>query len=201
METLKDARAVLESTNPALNGFIRAAKSISADAKIIFGGLSEEQLNWQPNVETWSAGLCLEHLMKTNGEMLGAIDNHINGSHRKTVFERFALGSKYLGSYVLKAVQPENKTKLTAPKIFRPIMSNVDAHVVEKFVENQAEIIALMEKSERLDLEKTIVTSPVASFITYSLFNAYKIVVTHERRHFRQAQNVMKLKDFPPTKF
>jgi hypothetical protein len=186
----------LESINPQLNGFIAAAESISADAQTLFGGLSEEQLNWQPNQETWSAGQCLEHLIKTNDEMLSAVEGHVNGTHRKTIFEQFAVGSKYFGNYVLKAVQPENKNKLKAPKIFRPAASSVDAGIVEKFVENQRKLIDLMHRSENLDLAKTIVTSPVASFVTYSLFDAYKIVVTHERRHFRQAQNVMKLKDF-----
>ena len=187
----------MESINPQLNGFIASAESISADAQTLFGGLSEKQLNWQPNQETWSVGQCLEHLIKTNEEMLGAVESHVNGTHRKTIFERLALGSSYFGNYVLKAVQPENKTKLKAPKIFRPAASSVDADVVQKFVGNQQKLIDLMQSSENLDLEKTIVTSPVASFVTYSLFNAYKIVVTHERRHFRQAQNVMKLKDFP----
>lgn len=183
--------------NPELDGFITSAKSIAVDAQKLFGGLSEAQLNWQPNQETWSVGECLEHLIKTNGEMLGAVEGHVNGTHRQTIFEKFAVGSGYFGNYVLKAVQPENKNKLKAPKVFRPTTSKVGAGIVEKFVDNQDQVINLMQRSENLDLEKTIVTSPVASFITYSLFNAFKIVVTHERRHFRQAQNVMKLKDFP----
>ncbi|MEP6925620.1 MAG: DinB family protein [Pyrinomonadaceae bacterium] len=183
--------------NPELNGFIAAAESISADAKTLFGSLSDAQLNWQPAKASWSVGQCLEHLIKTNGEMLGVVESHINGTHRKTIFERFAMGSRYFGNYVLKAVQPENKTKLKAPKIFRPVQSRVGADIVEKFVENQRKIVDLMHRSENLDLEKTIVTSPVAPIVTYSLFNTYKIVVTHERRHFRQAQEIMKLKDFP----
>lgn len=183
--------------NPELNGFITAAKSIAYDAQTLFGGLSEAQLNWQPDPESWSVGACLEHLIKTNDEMLGAVESHITGAHRKTIFERLALGSNYFGNYVLKAVQPENKNKLKAPKVFRPAASDVAADVVDRFIENQERVIELMRRSERLDLEKTIITSPAARFITYSLFNAYKIVVTHERRHFRQAQNVMELPGFP----
>ncbi len=129
--------------------------------------------------------------------MLGAVELHITGAHKKTIFERLALGSNYFGNYVLKAVQPENKNKLKAPKVFQPAKSNVGADVVERFIANQERVIELMRASDKLDLEKTIVTSPAARFVTYSLFNAYKIVVTHERRHFRQAQNVMELPEFP----
>ena len=183
--------------NAELNGFITAAKSIAYDAKTLFGGLSERQLNWQPNAESWSVGLCLEHLIKTNDEMLGAVESHISGAHKKTVFERLALGSNFFGNYVLKAVQPENKSKLKAPKAFQPAASSVATDIVDRFIANQERIIELMRASDKLDLEKTIITSPAASFVTYSLFNAYKIVVTHERRHFRQAQNVMELPEFP----
>lgn len=183
--------------NTELNGFITAAQSIAEDAKTLFGNLSEQQLNWQPDAKSWSVGLCLEHLIKTNGEMLGAVESHITGAHKKTIFERLALGSNLFGNYVLKAVQPENKGKLKAPKVFRPAASSVSADVVDRFVANQERIIELMRRSEKLDPEKTIITSPAARFVTYSLFNAYKIVVTHERRHFRQAQNVMKLPEFP----
>lgn len=183
--------------NPELKGLIEAAKSVSEDARRLFGGLSETQLNWQPNAESWSVGLCLEHLIKTNEEILGAVESHVGGKHKKTIFERLALGSNYFGNYVLKAVQPENKGKLKAPKVFRPTASSVGADVVERFVENQQKVVKLMEASGNLDLEKTIITSPVAPFIVYSLWNAYKIVVTHERRHFRQAQNVMEMEGFP----
>jgi hypothetical protein len=183
--------------NPELNGFIAAAKSIAYDARTLFGALSERQLNWQPNAESWSVGLCLEHLIKTNDEVLGAVESHISGGHKKTIFEKLALGSNIFGNYVLKAVQPENKGKLKAPKVFRPAASTVSADVVDRFVANQQKVIKLMEGSGKLDLEKTIITSPAASFVTYSLFNAYKIIVTHERRHFRQAQNVMEMSEFP----
>ncbi|MDQ4123547.1 MAG: DinB family protein [Acidobacteriota bacterium] len=183
--------------NPELSGFITAAKSIAYDAKTLFGGLSERQLNWQPNAESWSVGLCLEHLIKTNDEMLGAVESHITGAHKKTIFERLGFGSKYFGNYVLKAVQPENKSKLKAPKVFQPFTSNVSGDAVERFVANQERVIELMRRSNKLDLEKTIITSPAARFITYSLSNAYKIIITHERRHFRQAQNVMELPEFP----
>jgi hypothetical protein len=183
--------------NPELEGLISAAKSVAEDARVLFGDLNEAQLNWQPDAESWSVGLCLEHLIKTNDELLGAVEPHVAGAHRKTIFEQLALGSGFFGNYVLKAVQPETKAKIKAPKVFRPETSNVNADVVERFVANQQKIIALMKRSAQLDLQKTIVTSPVAPVVVYSLWHAFKIVVTHERRHFRQAQNVMNLSEFP----
>lgn len=183
--------------NPELKSLIVAAHSVADDARAFFGGLNERQLNWQPDAKSWSVGLCLEHLIKVNEEVLTAVESHINGSHRRTIFERLALGSNYLGKYIVKAAQPENKTKIKAPKVFRPTRSYVDADIVERFVANQNKVIEMMQASGELNLEKTIITSPMASFITYSLWHTYQIVVTHERRHFRQAREVMKHEGFP----
>ena len=183
--------------NSELNGLIAAARSISYDAQTLFGKLNEIQLNWQPNPESWSVGLCFEHLIKTNNEILGTFESHVTGAHRRTVFERLPYLSRFFGEQILKAVQPENRSKRRAPRAFTPTGSSVAADVVEKFVANQQKIIELMQASHKLDLHKTIVTSPAARFIVFSLFDAYKILITHERRHFRQAQNVMQIEGFP----
>lgn len=183
--------------NPDLKGFISAAESIAKDAKTLFGDLSETQLNWQPSAKVWSVGLCLEHLIKTNNEILASVQARVDDEQQTTIFERMALGSTFFGKFILKASQPENKRQNKAPKVFAPATSQVTADVVTRLVENQEKVIALMRASAQLDLEKTIITSPVARFVTYSLWYAYKIIVTHERRHFAQAARVMKNADFP----
>lgn len=182
--------------NPDLKGFIAAAESVGRDARTMFGNLNERQLNWQPNAKSWSVGLCLEHLIKTNNQILASIQPRVSGDYQTTIFERLAIGSTFFGKFILKASQPENKRKNKAPKVFAPT-NQISANVVARFTENQEKVVALMQASEKLDLEKTIITSPVARFVTYSLWYAYKIIVTHERRHFAQAACVMKNPDFP----
>src|SRR5919112_472867 len=49
----------------------------------------------------------------------------------------------------------------------------------------------------RVDLRRTMVTSPVAAVATYSLLDAYRIVVAHERKHFEQARRVTEEAGFP----
>jgi hypothetical protein len=69
--------------------------------------------------------------------------------------------------------------------------------VIDDFVTLQDEVIEGMKSTSHLDLEKIVVTSPVASFVTYSLMDAYRIIVVHERRHFQQAQRVATEPAFP----
>ena len=54
-----------------------------------------------------------------------------------------------------------------------------------------------MKATEDLDLEKIKISSPVSNLITYSLMDAYRIIITHEKRHFLQATRVAEMDGFP----
>jgi hypothetical protein len=54
-----------------------------------------------------------------------------------------------------------------------------------------------MRATEDLDLEKIIISSPVTNLITYSLMDAYRIIITHEKRHLLQAIRVSEMDGFP----
>ncbi len=69
--------------------------------------------------------------------------------------------------------------------------------MIDDFVDQQTRIVEKMKGTEHLDLEKIIITSPVAAAITYSLMDAYRIIVVHEARHFEQAKRVTEEAAFP----
>jgi len=48
-----------------------------------------------------------------------------------------------------------------------------------------------------LNLEKIKIASPVISVITYSLMDAYIVVIRHEQRHLLQAKRVRAMDSFP----
>jgi hypothetical protein len=48
-----------------------------------------------------------------------------------------------------------------------------------------------MRATAELPIEKIIITSVVSPFVTYTLLDAYRILVAHERRHLEQAERVM----------
>ena len=56
-----------------------------------------------------------------------------------------------------------------------------------------------MRATDGADLRGTIVTSPVSPLVTYSLLDAYRIMVAHGRRHFEQAQRVTEAAGFPSS--
>jgi hypothetical protein len=101
------------------------------------------------------------------------------------------------GKLVLGAVNPESTRKVKARKGFQPAASDVDGQIISRFAEQQDELARLMKATEPLEVDKIIITSAIAPVVIYSLLDGYRIIVTHERRHFQQARRVMAAEEFP----
>ncbi len=97
----------------------------------------------------------------------------------------------------LHPARTENSLKLKAPPAARPATSAIDAQIVNRFVTQQGETTERINKLERLDAARIVMTSPFVSWITYSLLDACRLIVAHERRHLAQARRVMETPGFP----
>ena len=98
---------------------------------------------------------------------------------------------------MIKMLQPEATKKLKSPPTVVPSSSKLDPSIINRFVTHQQELKQKLRAVENLNPEKVIMTSPFAGFITYSLLDAARIVIVHERRHFEQAKRVMATEGFP----
>ena len=166
-------------------------QAIAADAEKTFGRLTGDQLNWKPDAEQWSIGECFDHLITANRSYYPAIEKAIAGDRGRTFWERLPLLPGFFGKVLLKSVQPDAGRKLKAPSVFKPASSRISGSLIRDFVAHQGELIGLISRTSGLDPGKIIITSPVAAFITYSLMDAYRVLVAHEKRHFLQAKRVM----------
>jgi hypothetical protein len=173
------------------------AEAIAGDAKALFGHLNREQLNWKPAADSWSVAQCLDHLITINREYYPVFDRILKGEHRRTLLHRLPLLSAMFGRLMVKALSPNSSQKLKAPATARPSSSSIDQQIVEHFITQQRETLGRMRSLENRDPAETIITSPFASVVVYSLLDAFRIVVAHERRHFAQAQRVMDTDGFP----
>ena len=183
--------------NEELPNLIHEAHVIAEDAQKIFGHLSKEQLNWKPNADQWSVAQCFEHLIVINTGNFPRLKKIARGEYQPSLKERLPLLPRFFGSMILKAVQPKAKRKFKADPRFEPASSAIGVDIIAKFKAHQEEVIDYMKITKRLNLRKVIITSPVASFATYSLLDAYKILVAHERRHMAQATRLMETNGFP----
>ena len=175
---------------------ITEANVVANNAKATFGQLTVSQLNWKPSAERWSVAQCIDHLLNTNKGYFPVIENVLAGQ-KPTLWQRMPLIPGLAGSLLLKAVDPASTRKIKAPAKFQPAQSDISGSIINDFIDQQGKIVEKMKATEHLDLERVIISSPVAAPITYSLMDAYRVIVIHEQRHFQQAKRVTEESGFP----
>jgi len=179
-----------------MNEVISELEKITENTRAAFGGFSGEQINWKPSDEGWSVGQCFEHLIKTNELFYDELEKIAAGSRRNSFWENWSPLSGFGGRLLINSLKKDaRKFKAPSPKIVPP--SAVDAAIIEKFVAHQTELIEKIKRCEKADLQKTVITSPFMKLMTYRLSDGLTVVIEHEKRHFRQAERVVKSDNFP----
>lgn len=182
--------------NNEVNQVIDQLQQISENATKTFGSLSAEQVNWRPSDEGWSVGQCFEHLIKSNELFFDKLDEIADGKHKHSFLENFSPLSGFFGSFLISSLKKDSrKFKAPSQKIVPP--SEIDAKIIEIFAAHQSKLSGKIKGTENENWNKTKVTSPFLSIATYKLSDGYKIIVEHEKRHFRQAERVMQTQGFP----
>jgi hypothetical protein len=168
------------------------------EVEAAFGGLSAVQLNWKPSEKSWSIAQCLDHLIVLHSLYFPIFERLEKGSAKASFWEKASPLSGFFGRTLIRSLRPENQTKVKSrPKAF-PSASEIDGEITRRFVEHQHQMIDHLRKIPiGQDPAKTIITSPLMGFITYSLEDTFTILVIHCQRHFLQAKGVTQLAGFP----
>ena len=162
-----------------------------------FGQLSAEQLNWKPSEEEWSIGQCFDHLIISNRPYLPIIEEIRQCKRHPRAWERVPLLPRCFGNLLIRTLRADSGRKVKARPAFYPSTSHINVEILTNFIEQQDRLLNLMEATRGLNLDGITITSPVVNFITYSLMDAYRIIVVHEQNHFVQATRVMEMSGFP----
>ena len=164
---------------------------ITDDVGASFGHLTGGQLNWKPAEKSWSVAQCLDHLITINRLYFPIFERMRAGKVENTFLEKHSPLSGFFGRSLIKAMMPENPKKVKTSKKAYPSSSDISADIVERFAVHNRELAEHIGRiSPEVDL-KTIITSPLAGFVTYSLDDCLTMLVVHERRHVLQAKRVM----------
>jgi DinB superfamily len=185
------------TANSTITALISDIQSVTDEAQTSFAHLSGEQLNWKQSLQQWSIGQCLDHLVTSNNTYFPTFEKVIRGEQRATLWERMPLLPGFFGKTLIKSLGPLSTRKLKAPQAFRPASSRVDGEIVNHFIAQQHRLTEYIKASGKPQLLETIISSPASGLVTYSLLDAYRIIVVHERRHMLQAQKVMAANGFP----
>jgi len=161
-----------------------------------FSYLSENQINWKPDSESWSVGECFSHLVNSNRLYLTKFEVILNSL--PSVSEKdFTYKQSIMGKMITKGVEPKNVKKVKTFKVFYPASSNFKKNIIDEYIKCCEKLIELSDEMKHLDLEKIKISSPVNILIRLNLGDPLIIIPKHDERHLNQAERVMSQKTFP----
>lgn len=154
-----------------------------------FSTLSTEKLNFKNGQKSWSILECFEHLNLYGDFYIPEIKARIETSKTlpKTNFK-----SGVLGNYFAKSMLP--KEKMNKMKTFKdkdPIGRVLDNTTIQRFISQQEQIINLLDKSRKIDLNKTKTSISITNLIRLKLGDTFRVVVYHNERHIEQANKIL----------
>ena len=168
-------------------------------ARALTAGLAPAQLNWKPAPDKWSIAQCLEHTLlgaeAYGDKMAPAIQRARNDGTR---FNGDASPRLTLpGRLILRMVEPTGQRTMKSPKSFVPAQSDIDAGIVDRFVEAHGRIAALAVDCDGLDPNKIKYWNPELRIIPMTATDGFAILAAHAERHLAQAERVRNAPNFP----
>lgn len=170
---------------------------VARQAQAAFGDLDARQLNWRPDATQWSVAQCLDHLLNANRLMLRQAEAALSGTVPRTLWQRLPWLPRILGRSLIRSQSPGAARKFKAPADARPAASAIPADVVPRFVEQHRQAMTRLDTLDERTLGQTVMVSPFAKVITYSVLDAWRLILAHDRRHVEQAQRVTAAPGFP----
>lgn len=164
---------------------------ITQSFKDEFGNLSETELNWKPNPQTWSIVQNIEHLIIVNETYFPVLASLKEGTYKTPFIAKLGFMVSFFGKTVLNAVKPDRKKKIKTFSIWEPTVSQVKGDMLQQFEKHQNELKRQIETSKELIEKGTIISSPASRNFVYKLETAFDIIVSHEQRHLKQAYEIL----------
>ena len=91
----------------------------------------------------------------------------------------------------IRVLEPPVRFRAKAPQPFRPRSEISKDEALAEYDASHQALRELIEKSDGLDLGRTRLTSPAASWMKLRLGECYAILAAHERRHLWQMEQVL----------
>ena len=147
--------------------------------------LPEEVLQQRPAHGGWNALECMEHLNLYGDFYLPEIRKRIRESrYGTTPFFKPGL----LGDYFAKSMEPgPAMKKMKTFKDKNPIRRKLEKETIERFIDQQNEMLELLHKAAAVDLNKTKTSITITTLLKLKLGDTLRFVVAHNRRHMAQA--------------
>jgi hypothetical protein len=172
--------------HPQLASIDRELASATTRANSIARSVDEVRFHARPHDSAWSVAECIVHLNLTSRAFLPLIDAAIAQGVRPTESPRYRRG--IIGALLAWSMEPPARVRTRTSAAFTPHEAGTREEVLDAFGRLQRELSQRLEAASGLDLNRLMIRSPFNARVTYNLYAALTILVSHERRHLWQAE-------------
>lgn len=181
---------MLTNANELIEDLISRTKA-NLNAVEQFKTLTEQELNWKESAESWSVLECVEHLNLYGDFYLPEIRRRIAAA--PTAVQQSVFKSGLLGNYFAEVMLP--KEKLNKMKTFKdknPVGSRLSKAVLQRFTDQQKEMLDLLNKARKVNLSKVKTAISITKLLKLRLGDTFRVVIYHNQRHIEQAKKVLR---------
>ncbi len=172
-------------------------EQISTDADTLVTPLGQEQFVWRPGPNRWSIAECLEHMNATARAYLPAIDEGIADAIRNGAYAEGPFQYNLIGRIFSRLMEPPARFRMRAAIDKMPGPQRPKRETLAGFRAYQVQYVDRLRQANGLDLSRSCVRSPLASWIRIPLGSAFASMAAHERRHLWQARKIREFAGFP----
>lgn len=167
-----------------------------AEAEAGISVLSYKQFNWHPRSGAWSVGQCLDHLNVTHAKLLRPIRKVIDDAPPGADSQQ--IRSTLFGKFYCWLLEPPARKALPAPKPFVPANEEKEPlSVLTEFRTTHRELIEEIRRSARTDISRSTIRSPISKHLRLNLYDAFRSIAAHGRRHIWQVNRIRSATGFP----
>ena len=161
------------------------------EAQSLVAGLTDTQLNWCPrNGSSWSMAQCLDHLARVNTAYVAALQAAVQQSDPTKVPRRGPIRPGWFSRFFIRSMDAPANRKFRAPRQTVPPPQIDGARALQSFVDSHEAIRAIVSQSLALDLNRVRFKNPFVRLLPFTVGTGLLIVLAHDRRHLRQAEQV-----------
>ena len=187
--------------NLHLDKLRKDVREVKQASEALFASLSPEQLTWKPDNKTWSIIQIFDHVLTTNRLYIPKLEKAIDTAERTGKVGVVPFKPSFLARLFIRSLLPESRMKLKTFRVFKPERDKAgDLSVTHRFIKQQDELIALLERADSCDVNAVKFSSPATRLVRFSIGEGVSVLVVHEQRHLLQAQNRQLNTGFPEFK-
>jgi hypothetical protein len=166
-----------------------------------FKHLSDDQLNWRRDADSWSLNEIFAHLNEYANFYHAAFQAKIIRTKFKKPTTNFV--SSPLGRAAWKSMRLGNaknvKRKFRTLSAYNPSITTslVKGEDWKFFLKTQKELLEILESAKAINIRKAKVPISLSKIIKFRMGDAFCFVIYHNERHVQQALNLLNTTKFP----